>query len=130
MSELIFKNYGKSYQLRIQDAQDLEKIQVLGETHWAATSIPISSLNCDPVFISCVDTDQNSRIRIHEVKEAQAWLFRFLANRSHLSVCTDVLNLSDIDTSHPEGQRLRKVAELILTNLNSPGAKKISLAQV
>jgi len=130
MSELIFKNYGKSYQLRIQDAQDLEKIQVLGETHWAATSIPISSLNCDPVFISCVDTDQNGRIRIHEVKEAQAWLFRFLANRSHLSEGSDALNLSDIDTSHPEGQRLRKVAELILTNLNSPGAKKISLAQV
>ena len=130
MSQLIFKNYGGSYQLRIQDAQDLEKIKVLDETHWAATSVPISSLNCDPVFASYIDTDQNGRIRTCEVKEAQAWLFRFLTNRSHLSEGTDILDLNDIDASHPEGQKLRKVAELILTNLNSPGAEKISLAQV
>ncbi len=130
MSQLIFKNYGKSYQLRIQDAQDLEKIQVLDEAHWAATSVPINNLNCDYVFTSYVDTDQNGRIRTNEVKEAQTWLFRFLTNRSRLSEGTDVLDLNDIDTSHPEGQKLRKVAKLILTNLNSPGAEKISLAQV
>jgi hypothetical protein len=130
MSQLIFKNYGRSYQLRIQNAQDLEKIKVLDEVHWAATSVPISSLNCDPVFVSYVDTDQNGRIRTNELKAAQTWLFRFLTNRSRLSEGTDVLDLNDIDTSHPEGQKLRAVAELILTNLNSPGAEKISLAQV
>jgi len=130
MSRLTFNNYGGSYQLRIQDAQDLEKIKVLDEAHWAATSVPISSLNCDPVFTSHVDTDQNGRIRTNEVKEAQAWLFRFLSNRNRLSEGSDVLDLNDIDTSHPEGQKLRKVAELILTNLNSPVAGKISLAQV
>ncbi|MFH1847075.1 MAG: hypothetical protein ABH869_05925 [Candidatus Omnitrophota bacterium] len=130
MSQLIFKNYGKSYQLRIQDAQDLEKIQVLDEAHWAATSVPISSLSCDPVFASYVDTDQNGRIRTAELKAAQAWLFRFLAGRSRLSEGTDILDLNDIDTSHPEGQKLSKVAKLILTNLNSSDTQKISLAQV
>ncbi len=130
MSKLIFRNYGKSYQLRIQDVQDLEKIQVLDEVHWAATSVPINSLNCDSVFASYIDTDQNGRIRTNEIKEAQAWLFRFLSNRSHLSEGIDVLDLNDIDTSHPEGKKLRAVAELILTNLNSPGAEKISLVQV
>ena len=127
---LIFKNYGNSYQLRIQDAQDLEKIQVLDEAHWAATSVPINSLNCDSAFTSYVDTDQNGRIRTNEIKDAQTWLFRFLTNRSRLSEGIDVLDLNDIDTNHPEGQKLRAVAELILTNLNSPGAGKISLAQV
>ncbi|MFC1808195.1 hypothetical protein ACFL0T_07535 [Candidatus Omnitrophota bacterium] len=130
MSQLIFKNYGKSYQLRIQDAQDLEKIQVLEEAHWAATSVPINSLNCDSAFTSYVDTDQNGRIRTNEIRDAQTWLFRFLANRSRLSEGSDVLNLNDIDTSHSDGQKLRAVAELILTNLNSPDAERISLAQV
>ena len=130
MSKLIFKNYGRSYQLRIQDAQDLGKIQALDEAHWAATSVPINSLNCDYAFASYVDTDKNGRIRTDELKAAQAWLFRFLANRSRLSEGTDVLDLSDIDTSHPEGQKLRAAAELILINLNSPGAQEISLAQV
>ncbi|MCK4789910.1 MAG: hypothetical protein KAV87_39585, partial [Desulfobacteraceae bacterium] len=130
MSQLIFKNYGKSYQLRIKDAQDLEKIQILDEAHWAATSVPINNLSCDYVFASFVDTDQNGRIRTNELKEAQAWLFRFHANRSRLSEGTDILDLNDIDVSHPEGQKLRAVAELILTNLNSPDAQKITLAQV
>jgi len=130
MSQLIFKNYGGSHQLRIQNAQDLEKIQVLDDAHWAATSVPINSLNCDYAFASYVDTDQNGRIRTDELKVAQAWLFRFLVNRSRLSEGTDALNLSDIDTSHPEGKKLRVAAELILTNLNLPDAKEISLAQV
>ncbi len=130
MSQLIFKNYGKSYQLRIQDAQDLENIQALDETHWAATSVPIDSLNCDATFVSYVDTDKNGRIRTNEIKDAQAWLFRFLSNRSRLSDGSDTLNLNDIDTTHPEGKKLRDVAKLILANLNSPDAEKISLAQI
>ena len=130
MSKLIFKNYGGSYQLRIQDAPDLEQIQVLDEAHWAATSVPINSLNCDHAFASYIDTDKNGRIRTDELKAAQAWLFRFLSNRSRLSEGTDILKLNDIDTGHPEGQKLRRAAELILTNLNSSGAQEISLAQV
>lgn len=130
MSKLTFKNYGGSYQLRIQNAQDLEKISILDQVHWAATSVPVSSLNCDSVFTSYVDTDQNGRIRTNEVKAAQAWLFRFLSNRDRLSVGSDVLNLNDIDISHSEGQKLVKVAELILTNLNSSGANEITLSQV
>ncbi len=57
-------------------------------------------------------------------------MFRFLAGRSRLSEDTDILNLSDIDISHPEGQKLQAAATLILTNLNSPDAREISLAQV
>ncbi|MDP8216199.1 MAG: hypothetical protein P9L98_02610 [Candidatus Kaelpia imicola] len=130
MSKLIFKNYGGSYQLRIQNAQDLEKIQVLDDAHWAATSIPIDSLNCDCAFASYVDTDKNGRIRTNELRAALVWLFRFLANRSHLSEGTEILNLEDIDISHLQGQKLKASAELILTNLNSLNTQEISLAQV
>ncbi len=130
MSRLIFKNYGGSFQLRIQDAQDLEKIQVLDDAHWAATSVPVNSLSCDPAFASYMDTDRNDRIRTDEFRAALAWLLRFLADRSRLSEASEVLNLSHIDTSHPEGKKLRAAAEQILNNLNSKDAKEISLAQV
>ncbi|NOX97510.1 MAG: hypothetical protein GXO98_05555 [Nitrospirae bacterium] len=129
-SSLVFKNYGGSYQLRIQDARDLENIQVLDDVHWAATSISTDSLNCDPAFTSYLDGDKNGRIRSDEVKAAQAWLFRFLGNRSRLSEGSDILRFSDIDTTHPEGQKLQIAAELVLTNLNVLGAEEISLAQV
>jgi len=123
MSQLIFKNYGGSYQLRIQDAQDLEKIQGLDETHWAATSVPIDSLNCDRVLASYIDTDKNGRIRTDEVKAALEWLFRFLANRSRLSEGTDVLYLSDIDTSHPA---VPEVTTATISNLISSSWRPVT----
>ncbi|RKY42534.1 MAG: hypothetical protein DRP85_02660 [Candidatus Makaraimicrobium thalassicum] len=130
MAELVFKRYGGSHQLKIQDAHDLGKIQTLNEALWAATSVPIDNLDCDRVFLSHVDMDKNGRIRTRELKEAQSWLYRMLAGRSHLSEGTDVLRLDDIDTSHVEGQELRKTAEFILNNLGVPQAKEISLQQV
>jgi len=130
MSELIFKNYGGSFQLKIRDAQDLEKIEALDEALWAATSIPVELLNCDPAFASFVDTDKNSRIRTDELKAALAWLFRLLKNRSRLSEGSSLLRLDDIDTSCPEGKKLRQAAEQILANLGTPQAGQISLTQV
>ena len=130
MSKFIFKNYGGRYQLRIQNAEDLEKIQTLDEALWAATSIPIGLLNCDRKFASYLDTDQNGRIRTDELKSAQAWLFQMLKGYDRLAESTDVLRLDDIDTSHPEGKKLRSSAERILDNLNTSGAKEVSLAQV
>ena len=130
MSRLVFRNYGGSFQLRIQNAQDLENIQELDDALWAATSITINNLSCDPAFASYVDTDQNGRIRTDEFREALSWLLRFLADRSRLSEGSEVLDLSHIDTSHPEGEKLRAAAEQILSNLNSSDAKEISLAQV
>ncbi len=130
MSKFIFKNYGGRYQLRIQNAEDLENIQTLDEALWAATSVPIGLLNCDRKFASYLDTDQNGRIRTDELKSAQAWLFQMLKGYDRLAESTDVLRLDDIDTSHPEGQKLRSSAERILGNLNTSGAKEVSLAQV
>ena len=130
MSRMICRNYGGSYQLRIQNAEDMEKIQVLDEVHWAATSIPTDSLNCDKAFIAYVDTDRNGRIRPAELKAAWSWLIQVLADRHRLSEGSDVLRLQDIDTHYPEGQKLHAAAELILTNLNISGTSEISLAQV
>jgi len=130
MSRMICRNYGGSYQLRIQNAEDLEKIQVLDEVHWAAISIPTDSLNCDKAFIAYVDTDRNGRIRPAELKAAWSWLIQVLADRHRLSEGSDVLRLQDIDTHCPEGQKLHAAAELILTNLNISGTNEISLAHV
>ncbi len=127
---MICRNYGGSYQLRIQNAEDMEKIQVLDEVHWAATSIPTDSLNCDKAFIAYVDTDKNGRIRPAELKAAWSWLIQVLADRHRLSESSDVLRLQDIDTHHPEGQTLHAAAGLILTNLNILGKSEISLEQV
>ena len=130
MPKPVFKKYGDSYQLRIQDATELASIQSLNEAHWAATSVPTRGLNCDPTFLSYVDTDHNGRIRTQELKEAQTWLFHRLAHRERVSEASSVLRLGDIDTRHPEGQQLKTAAELVLRNLGHSGAQEITLEQV
>ncbi len=128
MTKMIFKNYNGHYQLSIQNAEDLKNIQALDENCWVATSIPIDNLNCSPLFTGYVDIDNNGRIRTDELKEAQRWLFHFLKNREDMG--NDVLKLSNIDTGHPEGQKLRNAAELILHNLNSSNTEEITIHQV
>ncbi len=130
MTQLNFRNYAGSYQLKIKNAEDLEKVQELDEVHWAAVSIPTNSLHCDKTFLACVDTDKNGRIRPAEFKRALSWMFQVLSDRGRLSEGSDVLRLQDIDTERPEGQKLRTAAELILTNLNLPEANEISLVQI
>ena len=130
MTQLNFRNYAGSYQLRIKNAEDLEKVQELDEVHWAAVSIPTKSLNCDKTFLAFVDTDKNGRIRPAEFKSALSWLFQVLSDRGRVSEGTDILRLQDIDTNRPEGQKLRTAAEFILTNLNLAETNEISLAQI
>ncbi len=130
MSDIVCRNYGGSYQLRIQSAEDLEKVQIFDEVHWAATSIPTESLNCDKKFISYIDTDKNNRIRPAELRAAWTWLVQILSDRQRLSESSDVLRLQDINKNCPEGQKLYAVANLVLINLNISGESEISLAQV
>jgi len=130
MSRLICRNYGGIYQLRIQNPEDLEKIQVFDEVHWAATSIPTDSLNCDKKFTGYIDTDKNGRIRPSELKAAWSWLTQVLTDRHRLSEGSEILRLQDIDTHHPEGHKLYAAAEFILTNLNISSKNEISLTQV
>ena len=116
MSRMIFRNYGGSYQLRIQNAEDLEKIQVLDEVYWAATSIPTDSLNCDKAFTAYMDTDRNGRIRPAELKTACSWLIQVLADHHRLTKGYGFRRLQDIDINRSKGPKLHDVASLILTN--------------
>jgi len=130
MDRAVFRNYGGNYQLRIETADELEMVQTLDEARWVATSAPVAGLNCDPAFLTYIDTDCNGRIRTDEVKAAQAWLFNLLKYRDRVTAGSDVLRLADIDTSHPEGSALRAAAELILSNLGYDDVHEISLSHV
>ncbi len=48
---MVFRNYGGNYQLRIEDAGDLALVLDLDPARWAATSVQIDTLQCDPAFL-------------------------------------------------------------------------------
>jgi len=127
---MTFLKYGRSYQLRIEDADDLVHLLHLDESHWMATSAPVAAFTCDPVFLEFVDADRNGRIRSGEVRGAVAWLLHVLADRDRLGSKDGTLRLDDINVSHDEGRKLRSAAERILNNLGKPDENRLSLSEV
>jgi len=130
MRKFIFRNYGGSYQLRIQTPEDLKKVLVLPDSLWAATSIPVEILNCDKKFLIYLDTDKNGRIRTDEMRQAISWILKVIKNHSCILDGTDTLSLKDINRDIPEGEKLYTTAKRILTNLNLEDKEIINLSQV
>lgn len=130
MSAMIFHYLGGRFQLQIRTAEELDRIIELDRARWAATSVPRVQLACDPAFLRSLDADQNDRVRVEEVLAARAWLWARLVRRERLAERTDVVVLGDIDPAHPEGARMRALAERLLRQLGAPQADRISLDQV
>lgn len=127
---LRFRKYGQTYQLRLEDPADLDRVLDLGESLWMATSAPVDAFSCDRVFLDFVDHDHNGRIRCDELRAAVTWITKLLADRSAMGMANDTLKLAAINCNDDEGERIHSAAKLILANLGKPDAEEISLADV
>ncbi len=130
MIKHIFKRYGGSYQLKMENALDLEKIQDLPEVHWAATSIPVADLNCDSEFMAFLDKDQDGRILSNDLKITQEWFFKMLSDVGTFGRGFKSVKLSEINVSHGEGETLLSAAKFILKNLKIDESDEVTLDQV
>ncbi len=126
----VFRNYGGNYQLRVETADDLALIQVLRPARWAATSVPVESLQCDPAFLGYLSADGSGRIRPEQLRAAIRWLFHRLAKRDRVAEAADALRLADLDVSHEAGRKLRDAATHILRQPQAPHRDTVSLKQV
>src|SRR5262249_23747800 len=125
---MIFRRYGRTYQLRIESPTDLEEIQELDKARWAATSAPIEQLYADPAVLKYIDTDKNGRIRVEELRAAHRWLWDALTppGRDRVVASSEVLELADLNPNHPDTPRMRELAELMLRQLNAKDGHEIS----
>lgn len=117
-------------QLSIKEPEDLKRILKINESYWMATSAPLEGLNCDPGFLSFVDSDGNGRIRTDELKEAIDWLFRILSDYSGITGGSDTLKLSAVNAGSTAGQEILSSARRVLKNLGINEGRTISLAQI
>jgi len=109
-----FERFGRTYHLKIETFEDLEAVLALDEAHWVATTAPAATFNCDPVFLSLVDTDNDGRLRAEEVKSAIRFLFDNLSDRSSIVAGNTRLTLDMIDTRSETGSRIHASASKIL----------------
>jgi hypothetical protein len=124
---LVYRRYGGSLQVSIPSFQVLTEAIRIPETQWFATVCPIEGLNCDPRFLAFVDSDQNGRIRVSEVRAAVELAARLLRSYAGVDAGSDVLEL---DALSDEGAKLREAAGLLLKSLQAEERTRISLEQV
>ncbi len=127
---IVFRNYGGIHQLRIESAEDLAFIHQLHPARWAATSVQIESLQCDPAFLKYLNQDGSGTIRAEHLRAGVTWTFHMMATRDRMAESSDVLRLADLDTSHEEGRGLQEAAIHILGQLKAKNMDQISLEQV
>ncbi len=124
---LVYRQYGGSLQVSIPSFEVLVEAVRIPETQWLATACPLEGLNCDPRFLAFVDTDNNGRIRVVEVRAAVEHTARMLKSYAGADAASDVLELGALSE---EGAKLREVAGLLLEPLKVEDKGRISLEQV
>ncbi|NQT19400.1 MAG: hypothetical protein HQ592_06825 [Planctomycetes bacterium] len=125
-----FRRYGRSYHLKIDTAEDLERVAELDEAHWVATNAPISTINCDATFLKLLDTDANGRIMCHEVSAGVRWLLGVLRDRTGIAERSQTLRLDALDTTGQESARIAGAARKILASIGLHDTTEITLDQV
>ncbi len=125
-----FRRLGGSFQLVIENSEDIARVPELDPAHWAMTSIRIDSMVCDKEFLTLMDSDRNGKIRTDEVKNAIRWMLSLLKDRSGIDSGSAELKLSAIDDSLPEGREILETMRIVLHNLNLPAAGSITADQI
>lgn len=126
-----FNHTGKTYQLVIQDGNDLQDALKLDEALWVAMSAPTQAYSCDPKFLSFVDTDCNNTVTTSEIKQAISWLLDVYTKKEQITdQFSGVLKLSDINEASANGKAILHSAKYILKDLNKPQDSEIDLATV
>ncbi len=128
--EMKFRRVGGSWQLSLQDFTDLARVLELDEAHWALTSVRLDAMRTDLQFLKFLDADQNGVIRADEVKAAVRWFTTMIRAEKIVNLGGEELPVAAINTKAPGGPLLKSAAGIILRNLGSPHAEKITLSQI
>jgi hypothetical protein len=122
-----FERRGKTVQLRIRTARDLQTVLALDEALWVATNAPIAAISSDETFLQGIDIDRNGRITTHDLQKAIRWTLETLSNPSALEEGADRLCLKDLDERSPEGRRILEGCRLILQRLGRDESQSVRL---
>lgn len=132
LNEMRFSKFAGNYQFVVNNDADLAQIDALDPARWAATSAPLSDFQCDPAFARALDPDDTGRVRVSQLIGARDWLFERLsaAGRGGLKARSEVLTLSDLDTSKEAGIKLRSAARRVIKQRKLEDIAKLPLAEL
>jgi len=125
-----FFRVGGFDQVRLDTAEDLRHLDELDQKLWAALSCPVHGLEFDPKTLAMLDSDEDGRVRVPEIRAAVQWSCAMLKNLTPLLEGRSELPLSAINESSAAGQMLAASARQILSYLGKGDAKSITIEDV
>lgn len=108
-----FQRLGKATHPVIQTARDLEEACALDEALWVATSAPVHAFRMDPLLLTHLDSDADTRIKCGELQEAVAWTRGLLQNTEGMEAHSSELKQSALSDTHPEAEAVKKVIRIL-----------------
>lgn len=120
-----FTKIGGVTRINIESGADIAHLGELDQKMWTVLSCPTTGLEFDEQTLKMMDTDNDGKIRVHEVVDAAKWLTSVLKNPDILTKPGDELPLSEINKDNEDGKKLYNSAKQILDNL---GLQKDSIS--
>lgn len=120
-----FTKVGGVTRISIESGADIAHLDELDQKMWTVLSCPTTGLEFDEQTLKMMDTDNDGKIRVHEVVGAAKWITSVLKNPDILIKPCDELPLGEINQNNEDGKKLYNSAKQILGNL---GLQKDSIS--
>ena len=114
-------------QVAFESGADFADLSNLDPKLWVALSCPTRGLEFDSRTLDLIDSDQDGRIRVPEIRQAVQWAVEHLRDPAELVRGGMELPLNAINDRHESGRRLLASARQILANLGKPGAAAVTV---
>lgn len=125
-----FQRMGGIDQAILQTDYDWQHLDELDPKLWMALSCPIHGLEFNADTLKLLDTDNDGRIRAHEVKDAAAWICARLIHPSIISRPSDEVRLSDLRDDTDEGKAIASALRLALQKYDKKEEEPLSLPNI
>lgn len=118
---------GGSVRVKIASGEDIAHLGELDQKLWTVLSCPTKGLEFDQKTLDILDSDNDGKIRVHEVVSAAEWLTSVIKDKDLILKGESALPLAQINTENENGQKLYNSAKQILANLGQE-KEEIALA--
>jgi hypothetical protein len=125
-----FHRLGGLDQVALDSGDDLAHLEGLDQKLWVALSCPTRGLEIDARTLQLLDLDKDGRVRAPEILAALDWCKPRLRSLGELIPSRDLLDLSSIDDSKPEGRALLGAARRILSKAGKEASVSLTSADV
>lgn len=119
-----FSTVGGVTRVNIETGEDIAHLNELDQKLWTVLSCPVKGLEFDERTLALMDTDNDGKLRVHEVMAASQWLRQVLEHMDLLLEEVDSVDFVDLREDTDEGKAVIAAARLILGKL---GVEKESI---